>query len=480
MAELSPATWLAGAAARFPSRPALLASGAQWDYGELYARIGRLANTFCANGLQARSPLAIISERSTSVAWATYLGWYCGCPLLPIQPGRPGLERLLVDCAIKQAIVDVPVADHLPPKVLALPASRLHEPEAGGCAPTSAAAAHTVQLIIPTSGTTGHPRGVRLTGANLAAAVLASRVRLSLGPGDLWLACLPLFHIGGLSILLRCVQARATVLLHEGFDVARVWWDLLEHKVTHLSLVPAMLARLLDHARDAAPPSSLRAVLVGGGPLSEALASRARRAAWPLCVTYGLSETASQVATLCPLAEDWRAGQVGEPLPHVRIEIVDEAGRSTQGIGRIRISGPSVMAGYADAAGRQGQGLSNGGFTSGDLGYLDARGHLHVLGRDDEVLVSGGENVHPCELEGVLMGCPGVEDVAVTARADDIWGQRLVALVVGSVDEDSLGGWCRDSLPSSRRPREFVKVERLPRDAMGKLNRGVLRAWLAS
>jgi len=475
-----PGGWLARAAAVASRHPALITGRDVLDYGTLYERLGRLAAALSRRGLDSARPVAILSRSARRVALAAYLGWYLGYPVLPLDPRREDHLGLLAACGARWVFADPDLLASLPSGVRRLPASALDEvPDRQVPAPTIADPG-AVQLIIPTSGTTGPPRGVMLSGHNLAAAVEGARARMALAAGDIWLGCLPLFHIGGLSILLRCAQACATVLVLDRFDAAQVWDVLTARRVTHLSLVPAMLASLLDAGADARPPPSLKAVLVGGGALSGALARRARAGGWPILPSYGMSEAASQVATLADMAADWDDGDVGPPLPHLRVAIVDGHGRPTAGTGRIRVSGPSVMLGYADPRDTSGLGLDQGGFTSSDLGFLDDRGHLHVIGRADAVLVTGGENVHPAEVERQLSLAPGVVDVAITARADPVWGDYLVAVVVGAVDECALARWCRAHLPSPLRPREFVFADELPRNAMGKLERRRLRALVAA
>lgn len=330
----------------------------------------------------------------------------------------------------------------------------------------------SAELLIATSGSTGEPKNVMLSEANLEAAVRASRSRIPLGPGDVWLACLPLQHIGGIAIFYRCAEAGAAVLLHREFDAARVREDMERHGVTHISLVPAMLARLLEAGP---PPAGMKYALVGGGPLSENLARRAHQAGWPICPTYGMSEAASQVATLASFPSDWHEGMVGPPLPGISVEIIDEHDLPTKGEGRICVRGPSVMAGYANMAHEAGHGLLHGGFVSGDRGYFDEQGNLVVLGRHDDMLVSGGVNVRPAKVEDLLLTCPGVIDVAVTGVSDEVWGDRLTALVVGE-DMQAVENWCRAHLPSALRPRHFFAVAALPRNAMGKLQRKHLPA----
>ncbi len=457
----------------------LVSAGATLDYATLCDRLGRLAGRLDQVLTDPQGPMAVLSRSPERIAWGLFLALYRGTSLLPLDPDRSSAACLLERCRVRFAFCDEGVGQGLPAGVRALPADWLTRAWGGPTSPPRAAGADEIQLLVATSGTqSASPRAVMLSAAALAAAVGASRERLGLGAGDRWLACLPLWHIGGLSILLRCLEAGAGVVLHERFDPQRVWADLETAQISHLSLVPAMLARLLDKAADLPPPPSLRVVLVGGGPLSEPLARRAWRAGWPICPSYGSSETGSQIATRRGLDEQWQAGDVGAPLAGVRVEIVDGDGRPTPGSGRIRVSGPTLMAGYARADGASGEGLRDGCFDSGDLGRLDETGRLHLLGRADEVLVSAGENIHPGEVEALLRSCPGVCDVAVTARPDPVWGDLLVALVVGDLPAEALQAWSRAHLPSRLQPRELIPVDALPRNSLGKLERRALRGLL--
>jgi O-succinylbenzoic acid--CoA ligase len=472
----APGRWLARAAAARPAAPALGVPGEPTlDFAQLLDRTARRATGLVAEGMAPGAPLAVLTRDGPSLAHALYAALHTGTPLLPLDPRRE-VQHLLRDCRIRQAIADPDTP--LPAGTRRIPLAALMGEPAAAPLPPSPADPRAVQLYIATSGTGGRPRAVMLSGANLAAAAIASRARLPLAPGDTWLACLPLHHIGGLSIPLRGLEAAATVLLHAGFDARAVWEDLNAHPVTHLSLVPAMLARLLATAGGTPCPADLRHVLVGGGPLDAALAREALARGWPLRPTYGMSETASQVATLVDPGPDWRPGEVGEPLPGLALSILDAAGRPTRGPGHIHVGGPCVMLGYARADGRLGMGLDAQGLTTGDLGELDARGRLRVLGRADEVLVTGGENVHPQEVEGRLLACPGVDDAAIAARPDATWGQRLVALYVGEAQPDAVLDWCHRHLPGPLRPREAARVHALPRNALGKLERGRLDGLL--
>src|SRR5574340_26973 len=426
------ATWLIRAAARHPEAVALIAADRTYTCRSLLDRTAALAGQLRSRDVQPGAVLAVQLASAEAAALCAHAASWLGCPLLPLNPAMPPERR---DALFQAAGMQQDA----------------------------------------TGGTQGEPKAVMLSGANLQAGALASKSRLPLQAGDAWLVCLPLHHIGGMAILYRCAEAGATAVLHDRFDPQRVWADMEKYHVTHVSLVPAMLAKLLDAGRGL-PPPSLKVALVGGGPLSAALAAYARAAGWPLCATYGMSETGSQLATLCPLPEDWQSGQVGAPLPGFEVEILDEDGRPTSGSGRIRIRGGAVMAGYANPQRQMGLGLDQGWFTSGDLGCIDAQGKLTVLGRHDDMLVSGGVNIHPQAVEEVLKRCPGVADAAVTAVVDDIWGDLLVALVVGGASDEVLAQWCRAELPSAMRPRRFVRVAGLPRNALGKLERQVLHS----
>lgn len=326
-----------------------------------------------------------------------------------------------------------------------------------------------LQLLLATSGTQGQPRVVELVGQNLLGSAQASQKRLGLGEDDVWLASLPLHHIGGLSILLRCAQAGARAVLMDGFDPAALKQSLVQHQVTHLSVVPTMLHRLLDDGSRYRPPTSLRVVLLGGAAASPELVKAALQQGWPVCPTYGLTEAASQVATLYPPPQQWRRGCVGAPLEHMEINI-------DQGSGSIQVRGASVAA-YARGADGQRRKLldEQGWLDTGDLGWQDAKGWLHIIGRGDDVLISGGENIHPQQLEQELRRCPGVEEVAVSAVEDALWGDALVALYCGAASTDQVCNWAKQHLKGAFVPKFFFRTENLPRNAMGKLLRTDVR-----
>lgn len=320
-------------------------------------------------------------------------------------------------------------------------------------------------LVVETSGSAGAPRAVMLTAQNLHSSAALVNRHLALAAGDCWLCCLPLRHIGGLAIPYRCALAGAAMVLRQGFRAVAVAEDLERHAVTHCSLVPPMLARLLELGRS--PPSRLRVVLVGGQSLSPPLAQRALESGWPLCVTYGMTETASQVACSGVLAAPPQGGAVGRPLPGVELDCPDCAAAP----GVLRVRGPQVMAGYANPGRHPGKGLEDGWLRTSDLACLDSDGVLRVVGRADDVLVTGGVKVLPGKVEADLARAPGVGDLAVVGVADPVWGRRLVALYTGPASPADLDAWCRRHLSGPERPRGFARLPELPTLDSGKRDR---------
>lgn len=470
----SPCSWLFKCAKNSPLAVSLQWGDRQLSYSRLKLDAQQIANSLIHAGVGERGVVAIISDDSYLIAKAAYAALFMDAVLFPIDP-KMAIERkkrLLRDAGCSLLLTD---EDWSKEDLRTWPLSSLADvslsPEEANHSTADSMqpieyAKDDPLLIIATSGSTGEPKGVMLSGNNLAASVDASRQRFGLKPGDCWLNCLPLFHIGGLSILYRCLEAGASVLLHRHFDGVSVWSDILRQRATHISLVPAMLSRLLDVAGGAAPPESLKVVLIGGGGLSAELAARAHQDGWPLCVSFGMSETASQLATDCTANAGLDSGWVGKPLEGFEISLSHE--------GRVRVRGEAVMAGYVNPGLEPGDGLKDGWFETGDLGEIGPDGSLRILGRAGDRLVSGGKTIHPAEVEILLNGCAGVDEAAVTGVPDPIWGDRLVALYAGTIDEEALSAWAKSNLPSALRPRHYMRVKALPRIGMGKIDRVTL------
>jgi O-succinylbenzoic acid--CoA ligase len=305
-------------------------------------------------------------------------------------------------------------------------------------------------VVLHTSGTTAAPKPVELSYENFRASAAAAQANLPLGPDDRWLCVLPLFHVGGLSILTRTALYGASAIVHERFDVDAVRESLELGEATVASVVPTMLYRLRDAGLERAP--ALRAALVGGGPVPRDLLDWGAEIGLPLLETYGMTETCSQIATAAP------GGAAARPLPGVELRIGDG--------GEILVRGPMVSRGALGG---------DGWLHTGDRGRLDAEGFVHVEGRIKDTIVTGGENVAAAEVEEALVAHPAVADAAVVGRPDPEWGEAVTAfVVVDGAGDDELVAWCRERLAGYKVPRAIVRVEELPRTASGKLLKGRL------
>lgn len=347
---------------------------------------------------------------------------------------------------------------------LAIPASFADQPVADATPLSGSEPA----LVLFTSGTSGSAKAARLSWAALQHAADAAVQVLALSPGSTWLGCLPLDHIGGAMVILRAGRGGGTVVLHERFDSDAVTQAIDSGEVHGLSVVPTMLHRLLATRDERRWPTTLRCLLTGGGPLSADDIARSTALGLAPSQTYGLTEAASQVCTLLPDEAAAHAGGAGRPLPGMLVRIVD---------GVIQVRGPTLFNGYEQDGAVNEPLASDGWFSTGDLGELDAAGYLTVHGRRTDLIVSGGENVYPAELESVLARHPQIAEAGVYGVADAEWGQVVAAVLVarGTPPGDAeLEAWFAANLAGYKRPRRWRWVDELPRTATGKLQRQLL------
>jgi O-succinylbenzoic acid--CoA ligase len=294
---------------------------------------------------------------------------------------------------------------------------------------------------------------------------------------------MPLYHVGGMAILWRSVIYGIPAVVHESFDPEMVNRDIDTAGVTLVSVVPVMLQRLLD-ARGQRPfPPTLRCLLLGGAPAPRPLLEACLRNGAPVAPTYGLTEAASQVATLAPEDAGRKFGSVGGPLFPSELRIGGPRRAAPAGeVGEILVRGPTVMLGYADRHIETARALRGGWLHTGDLGYVDGDGYLYIVDRRDDLIVSGGENVYPAEVERVLQEHPGIEEAGVIRMRSAVWGQTVGAVVKVRVgmqpSEHEIRAFCAQRLAGYKVPRRVWFTDALPRTAAGKLSRRSLREWI--
>lgn len=471
-------------AALTPDAPALEDAAGTWNFAELADRAQRGAAFVTAVAGSGDAPVALLLEGDARfAAWfhAVVLAGRAALPLnlrLTVRELASQLSQARASCLLG-ATGDARL-DELRARLPALPVVAApaldtlpRDPAMRNAARPDADA---VCAVLYTSGTSGRAKGACLTRENFHASARAAEDRLGAVVHRRWLACMPLYHVGGLSILMRSVQFGGAVRLHPHFDAAAVSDALDGGDIAGVSLVPTMLSRLLAHRGARPAPRGLETLLLGGAAAAPELVARALAAGYPVCPTYGLTEATSQVATAAPPPTGAVATSPMLPLAGTELRIVADGRELATGEpGEILVRGPTVMHGYLHDRESTAHTLRDGWLHTGDIGFLDAAGGLRVLDRRDDLVVSGGENVYPAEVEAVLLEHPDVKDAGVTGIADADLGTRVVAWVVlkagRSAGLASLERHCRQRLAGYKQPREFRCVAELPRNAAGKLQR---------
>ncbi|ELY69287.1 class I adenylate-forming enzyme family protein [Natrinema versiforme] len=512
-----------------PQRTALIdiETGAAWSFRELDRRVDRAASGLVAATEQDdRARIGVLMDTRPAFATLFFAAMRIGATAVPLNVRETAGElaskvdrtdltaivceadteetalEIAADPAVVVRSVDDPTADRTEPLIPSErkggpgPGSRFDLESESALEPQPESESRSVdpvaleredtQLIMFTSGTSGEPKAVRLTVGNLVASATASAFRLGVDPSDRWLCCLPMYHMGGLAPVIRSVLYGTTVVIQREFGPESTARALAEHDATGVSLVPTMCKRLLDAGWE--PTDALRFVLLGGAPASDDLLERCRDAGVPVSPTYGMTETASQIATATPAETAAHEGTVGQPLLFTDVSILEDGEPVAPGEpGDLVVSGPTVTPGYLDEEATAAA-FGARGLHTGDIGYRDSDGRLWILNRRSDRIVTGGENVDPGEVVAALESHPRVDAAAVVGLADEEWGERVAALVVpdsepnssngGSLEPRSLRAHCDDRLAGFKCPKTIAIADALPRTASGTVDRDAVRERL--
>ncbi|HMB51415.1 MAG TPA: class I adenylate-forming enzyme family protein [Natronoarchaeum rubrum] len=514
MTDWPQSDWLAARAAASPDAEAVIDTGASagraasWSYADLDGATDAVARSLAARGVAPGDHVGTLLDTGLPFVLVVHALDRLGAVLVPLNvrhtPGElsracenADVTTLLCDADTEASAREAAERCAEPPAVVSVDAidPSATDPSASdrdiddSVFPRVERTPVDVRVILFTSGTTGEPKAVPLTAGNLLASAVGSAFRLGVVPDDRWLCCLPMYHMGGLAPVLRSTLYGTTVVLQSTFDAERTPAVAREYGVTGVSLVPTMLRRIIDGGAEL--PDSLRFVLLGGAPAGADLIDACERRDVPVNPTFGMTETASQVATATPHEAFAHEGTVGRPLLGTTVTIVDEDGDPLPAgeTGELVVDGPTVTPGYYGDAAATEASFGEHGLHTGDVGYRDRGGRLWVLNRRDDRIVTGGENVDPGEVVEALRDHPKIRDAAVLGIDDPEWGERVAALVapedaanerdaVETLDADAVREHCRERLAGYKLPRTVAFADALPRTASGTVDRERVREAL--
>jgi fatty-acyl-CoA synthase len=494
--------WLLQRAIRTPDRKALTFEGTTVTYGQLQDRIDRLAGGLRASGVCCGDRVGFLGFNQPAFLETLFATARLGAIFVPLnyRLSSPELEYIIGDAGVHTLVVDAPhrplidgIRDALPcrrffsadqpadrwPSVTALI-------EANQRIQTAAAAtADEVALIIYTSGTTGQPKGAMLTHGNIWWNNINAMLAYDVRENEISLLVAPLFHIGGLNVNSLVIwQKGGHIVLHRSFDPLRCLDEIARYRVTTMFAVPAMLLFLSQQPGFAtADLSSLDAIVCGGAPVPEPLLRLYADRGVPINQGYGLTETSPFVTFLSPEWGMAKLGSAGRPPMFSEVRIVDADGRKItepMAKGEVITRGPNIMKGYWNKPAATAAAIdTEGWFHTGDIGYLDGDGFLFISDRLKDMVITGGENVYPAEVESVLYDHPAVAEIAVIGVPDEQWGEAVVAIAAlkpdAELELEALRAFATERLARYKLPRRLEIVAALPRNPAGKVLKYELR-----
>ncbi|WP_349408255.1 o-succinylbenzoate--CoA ligase [Pseudalkalibacillus sp. SCS-8] len=479
--------WLQQRAYITPERLALTFEEHTWTYEQLNREAERMARKLTTLGIESGDHVGFLMENHPQTVFLIHALHYLKVVIVPLNKrlSPSELDYQLEDADVDWLIVDTQhesKAEDLTFNSVITMTKLSKQEQVDMKFDGSTINLEDLHTIIFTSGTTGHPKGVQLTYGNHWWSATGSALNLGIHEEDRWLCAVPLFHVSGLSILMRSVIYGMTMVLHQQFEADRFIRSVHEDKVSIASVVSVMLSNILDSDEFESFPATFRCMLLGGGPAPYPLLKRCEKTGIPVFQTYGLSESASQIVTLSPEDSMRKLGSAGKPLFPSQIKIKSSEADSPSPAGEILIKGPNVTQGYYKKEKENAEKIKDGWLATGDVGYLDEEGFLYVLDRRKDMFISGGENVYPAEIEACLLGHEAVSEAGVIGIAHEKWGKVPAAFVVikkgKSVTEDDLIAYCTTRLAGYKVPKKVSFIDDLPRNASNKLLRRELYRYL--
>jgi long-chain acyl-CoA synthetase len=502
MAPFSIADVLPRAKAQYTHRLAVWDGDTRRTFGELARRVDALAAALRSLGIEVGDRIAILDFNSSRYLEAYYAAAQAGFVLLPLNArlSPPEIEYILNDAGAKVLLVSqqfFPLVEEVRSNIGSLknivaygagpsPQGTWDYEELiakGGTAPRADTAPHDICQIYYTSGTTGLPKGVCLTYANMTASMLDSAVGLGLTYDDVWMHAAPMFHlVDAWSIWAMPLVGGAQVPMH--FEPELFFKTVEQTGTSAVALPPTLISMVVNHPkiRDF-DLGRLRMIMFGGSPTPLGLLQKAAQVLPTAYVhAYGITETSGIVTLMRPEQILAKPGAAGHAVAHIRAEVVDEGGSvlPAHAVGEVVIGGERVMQGYWNKPEATAEALRNGWYHTGDMGYFDDERNLYIVDRKKDMIISGGENVYSVEVESVISTHPAVLEVAVIGVPDDRWGEAVKGIVVlhsgRRVTEEELIAFCRTKVAGFKTPKSIdFSAEALPKTGPGKIAKRRLR-----
>lgn len=484
--------WLIKRAYLTPKRTAVFYHGEAITFQQLYEQAMTLANKLASLNCQKGQKIAVLLKNHYDSILLLHSLQLLG-NIAVILNNRLTENELIFQ--LKDSEAELLIADqaftekcqnihHEMPELHIEYLQELHKREEKPFAIVEEFQQNEVCTIMYTSGTTGFPKGVMQTYGNHWWSAIGSLLNLGLIEQDAWVLAVPIYHISGFSILIRSVVYGIPIILYEKFDPISINQDLIAGKASIISVVPTMLVNMLENLGDRTYHERLRCVLLGGGPAPVSLLEKCKEKGIPVFQTYGMTETSSQIVTLAPEDSLIKIGSAGKPLFPNQLQILSVNNKTAfakaNEIGEIIVKGPTVTKGYykRDEANKKSF-LEGGWFRTGDLGYVDEEGYLFVVDRRQDLIISGGENIYPAEIENVLHSHPAIKEAAIIGIEDEKWGQVPCAFYVlkegKNVLPSDLEAFCKNYLATYKVPKKWINIDQLPRNATNKVMRRVLK-----
>lgn len=506
---LTIATMLRRRAERQGSWTALIddATGREWTIAELESASGKVASALRAAGVGHGDRVGLLSVNHPSMVHAYLATARLGAVLVPInwRLTVPEMTTIGMDASPVVLIADRALADAATSLALALGITPerslwigdggapnegidLEEVLATAQAPDpdafDAPAPDDLLYLMYTSGTTGRPKGAMHTHATTMAATTGALEAMDYRPGDRYFNVMPLFHVASLAMINICLQRRCTMVLGRAFDPASVWNTISTRRIDAMMAVPVMLQAMAAGYDSDLDTSSLRVLSSGAAPVPLPLLERFHKLGIDIVQAYGLTETGGAVSVLDASDAVVHLGSAGKAILSLAIRIESEGGSTAASgeAGEIVVKGPSVTTGYWNLPAATAATMPDGWFHTGDVGVLDAQGFLTIKDRVSDMIITGGENVYPAELESVLSGYPAVKDIAVIGMPSQKWGESPCAVVVAGdgFDAEEFLAWTRERVAGYKVPKQVETIDELPRNAAGKILKYELRTRFVS